>query len=1034
MRLSIVQLSDIHFCAAQNSVESRVAQLAAAICSTDPICTEYVVFLTGDVAQSGQEDEYTIAVEFLKTLSAEMRKFRTGSKVQFLSIPGNHDCHLPQEEIQLREALVQAIHTTLQEEPNPSILRTLLKSQEPYFKFFQGTTSLPIDNQLCSSHIIPFDTHRIQFNLYNTALLSERNEKQGALSLPMKIVKSVVSLREDCALSISAFHHPYTWLEANVGLEFRTHVERTSDVALTGHQHYDHGFSKDALTGERLFYSEGDVLQEPNRADQSGFRVMIFDLVLATRRIVSYRWASFRYTAQDDSSWMPYTRTNRLEHISPTKEFLSSLSDSGIGLIHPVTGPISLETVFVYPDVVTRKLAAPETTKEMPGTKLLQHLTDSHRLIIQGEPSSGKTALARTVAVSWLRDRLFYPILIEGKIVKRADQAFLERICYGEARKAYGDESLERYKQLAPSSKVLIIDNWDDSPMGIEQRESFLARAEAYFGKVILLVDGISYLQGLLAKINGTEAILQYDHITIHGMSHVARGQLIERWINQDLARETSEFTRRVEETERLVNNVIGKNTLPSLPFIVLSILQALEHKKHVLPENGSFGYLYEVLITTALSATICGKSQLEKKYAFLSLLAYRLFDTSMEVMSESSVNELLGEYAESLMVKVDGPALLADLDYAHVLTQRDGNYGFVYPHFLQYFLARYFKDNLHGKTGPALRKRLKEIVAGLNVEANRTFLMFVIYLTNDDGLTDELVALGQDILSDFAPSDLTTEVDFYNNEADPRRERAIPESVDLEQSRLHRRELADENQRRPVSENNTGSVLPIPGEAFSNLMPLDLKLDYARSCLQILGQVLKNFAGTLPGPQKLLILNTTYLLGLRILRALLESVKDSSTKVRNALAITKQEKPEFAPLAKKVEFLLTMMAQIVGVSIIRLISLSVGSTDIEGRAYSITLEEIGRNNATQLVDLSIKLDHFESYPLKEIKTLKSDYSQNRFAYRILRELVIDQMHVFKMDREMRQRVLSLLSAEPSNPLGLLRGGNKRFKDEGAGD
>jgi Calcineurin-like phosphoesterase len=1028
MRLAVVQLSDIHFRVESNPVDSRAVPLAAAICSTDPTCTEYVILLTGDIAQGGQEDEYRLAQRFFNNLAKEMGRHHPTCTIRFLSIPGNHDCHLPEAEVQLREALVQAMQSTLQGTPDPSILQSLLNSQKHYFTFSQALTRSNID-QLCDCRIIDFGSHRVQFNLYNTALLSERKEKQGSLSFPMQIAKAVVTLQENCSLSISAFHHPYPWLESNVGLTFRNHIERTSDIVLTGHQHNDHSYAKARATGEKLFYSEGDVLQESNNPNQSGFRVMLFDLPDTTRRVVSYTWTPSRFTVHNDTGWEHYSRTTGFDSIAPTTPFLSRLSDSGIGLVHPVKGPIPLETVYVYPDAMTRKLDDPGKRAELSGSGLLQFLTEKSKLIIQGEASCGKTALARTAAISWLRDRVYYPLLLDGRDVKRADQSFLERIVFKAVRESYGEESLELYKQLPPSSKVLILDNWDDSPLGAEERDVFLTRADAYFGKLILLVEGISYLQAILAKLKGTEISLQFDHITLLQMSHVARGQLIDRWVSQDLGRDTAEFSRRVEETERLVNSVIGKNTLPSLPFIVLSLLQALEHKKDVLPENGSFGYLYEVLITTALSATLGPKPQLEKKYAFLSLLAYRLFETSMEVMSESGVVELLDDYSKSFLVKVDGPALLADLDFAHVLTKQDGNYSFVYPHLLQYFLARYFKDNLHGKGAPTLRKQLKEIVSGLNLESNRTFLMFVIYLTHDNELTDDLVAMGNDILSNVAPSDLTTEVDFFNKEPDSKGERPIPDSVDLDASRQHRREAADKARRDPASETNPESSLPAAGTPFSNSLPMELKFQYARSCLQILGQILKNFAGTLPGPRKLLILKTTYLLGLRILRALLQQMEDTSIKVQKDLSAAKKEQPKNGPLLRRVELLLTMMTQIIGVSVVRLISLSVGSADIEGEAYSMTLQDIGRNNATQLVDVSIKLDHSEAYPLKEITFLKKEYSLNKFASRVLRELVIDQMHVFKMTREMRQRVSSLLGVGSANPAGLLSKTNKRFRD-----
>jgi hypothetical protein len=76
---------------------------------------------------------------------------------------------------------------------------------------------------------------------------------------------------------------------------------------------------------------------------------------------------------------------------------------------------------------------------------------------------------------------------------------------------------------------------------------------------------------------------------------------------------------------------------------------------------------------------------------------------------------------------------------------------------------------------------------------------------------------------------------------------------------------------------------------------------------------------------------------------------------------------------------------------------------------------------------LAIKLDHSTEYPYTRIKKLQKQYAGNRFAQRVLRDLVIENMHVFKVDREMRQRVLNILKAGPADSAVLSQSG-KRLK------
>ncbi len=375
----------------------------------------------------------------------------------------------------------------------------------------------------------------------------------------------------------------------------------------------------------------------------------------------------------------------------------------------------------------------------------------------------------------------------------------------------------------------------------------------------------------------------------------------------------------------------------------------------------------------------------------------------------------MLDEYASSFKVKVDKVTLLADLEKARVLVKQDGNCSCSdIAHYFYYFLARFFKNNINGPDGPKLRVLLNSIAGGLNAGSNGIVLMFFVYLSHDDKLIADCVAIGDKILAEFAPSDFTKEVEFYNSKDFAGTERQIPESVDLQASRRRRRRAADLQPRGPETEIVT---LDVESDGYADDLPLSTKFDYAFSCIEILGQILRNFTGSLPGEQKLEILRTTYLLGLRALKAMLMVLSDATVSAKEELAKLKAANPEGPQLIKRVEKLLTVIAQILGVYKIQTISLSVGSPDIEDDAYGETLSKVGRNNATELVDLSIRLDHSEEYPFNQISRLNREYASNRFAQRVLRDLVVANMHVFDIGQEMRQKVLATLKVKPDDAI-----------------
>jgi hypothetical protein len=1024
MRFAITQLSDLHFTADKNTIQPKVRPLGAAICSADPTCKEYIIVLSGDIAYQGLAAEYEIALSFLKDLAATITEYKPQANVRYITVPGNHDCHLPKSELNLRAALVGAIETTLQTAtPDNSILDSILGAQQNYSEFSDKLMVPAKDRfqRLYDTRSLTIGDSVIRFDLYNTALLSTRHEQQGTLSVPIEVIRAAAPLGTGCELVVSVFHHPYPWLKADVGIAFRDHVERSSEIVLTGHQHFDHTYVKQSLKGDHTLYSEGEVLQEAKAPERSGFLLIAVDTKERLRKIVSFKWATSRYTVVEETDWLRYSRAaSQLMYPNPSPKFLDFLSDSGIGLTHSSKGLVPLDIVFVYPDVTTSSLTDADVQKDIRGDNLLKYISDKGRIVVRGSPYNGKTSLAKTLIKEWLRTRVFYPLFVSGVQIKHADEASIDRLINGSVTEAYGANGTELYRQLPSSTKAIVIDDWDDSPLSQANNNRFLQALLQRFDKVVLFVRGISYIQYILAKVKGTEAILQFDLVSLKELSHVGRGELIERWLSLELSRDDKEFSRRVEETERLVQSVIGKNTLPSLPLIVLAILEAAQRSTDILPENGAFGYLYEVLITSALNATSGSKPQLEKKYTFLSILAFHLFDRGTDMLSENDVNKLLDEYARSFKVKVEKTSLLTDLEKTHVLVKLDGNYSFGYAHYFYYFLARYFKMNISGVEAPRLRALLKSIAGGLNAGTNSIFLMFFIYLTHDDELIDDCLRIGNKILAELAPSDLTGEVEFYNSKDFAGIERQVPKSVDLEASRRERRSVADAV--RPEAEDTGGTGLHelsvVEGEGYAEDLPLATKCQYAISCIEILGQILRNFTGSLPGDRKLEILRTTYLLGLRLLRAMLMTLSDATVRAREEIAQRDTSKPDERQFVKRFEKLLTVIGQIVGTSMIQNISMNIGSPDIEEGAYSETLDKVGRNNATQLVDLSIRLDHFQDYPYNQIKALNKEYASNRFAQRVLRDLVIANMHVFDIGHDTRQRVSALLDlGKPTDAL-----------------
>ncbi len=1028
MCVSIVHLSDLHFGLGPNEIERRLNALASAICSADPSCHEYILAISGDIANTGAREEYTAAQAFIEELRRTITAYQEGNTVSIISVPGNHDCQLPGNERALRNVLCQGIASTMQTAvPDEPLMTSLLSVQTNYFEFTSSLFNLPESDpeRIFAERIFKLGPRELAFRLYNTAICSKREESQELL-VPMDVLRNAPFGQNAPDLVVSMFHHPYNWLQADVAVAFRDYVESTSEIVLTGHQHYDHGFTKNNLAGEKVFYSEGALLQSRENPNESGFRVIVCDLAESKRRVITYSWHRGHYVSTNDSDWLPYERhLSRLSLPVPATAFLARLSDAGIGLIHPTKGLLPLDAIFIFPDATARDLSDFQNERKVSSSLLFEHITKTPKLIIAGGALSGKTSLMKRLSKEWLRTGTFYPLMISGNAFANDSQSQFEKVINSEIVGSYGQDSIERYLQLPRERRALLLDDWDSGSLSILGKDRVVQLACSYFGKIVLSFNGLPYLDQLQRQIGQGNAMLGFEALSLKEMSFELRGKLIDRWLELDL-RSGEEDARRIEETERLVTTIIGKNTLPSLPFFVLTILQAAQREMTILPENGSFGYLYEVLITTALNTSVTGKPQLDKKFAFLPQVASRMFAESVDFLPVSTVEQMLGDYAKSYRIKIDVNALLKDLEYARVLVRQAGNYLFGYTHYFQYFLARHFKYSLGGPEHSKIRVQLSGLARGLNYGSNGTFLMFFLYLTHDEELTDELIGYGREILAEFEESHLTDEVAFFNDKDHAGLERQIPLSEDLAANRQLRRESQDQVNVAEGNQGRDSAEISTEAAGYSSELPLATKLDYARRCIEILGQVLRNFTGALPGERKLAILEATYRLGLRTLRALMDSLNDLTVNLRDDFAKHEPKASEDYQLVKRLETLLTVVAQIAGSAVFHMISMNVGSAEIDRGAYADTKASVGPTNSAELVDLAIKLDHLEEYPLSDIKRLHRKFANNRFALIVLRDLVIANLQVFDVGREMRQRVLAMFGQSRMDE-ALLSKSNKRI-------
>jgi hypothetical protein len=1022
VRLTLLHLSDIHLRGGTNPISSRVKALAAAVFSQAPNPDAILILVSGDIAFSGKHEEYEQAKALFSELDRIIREQSKDIELAFASVPGNHDCYLPEQAINLRKALVVGIGPSIETtDPDPEILNQLLSAQVAYFEFQSQITSRAVsaEQRLCSGELLVIKGVRIQTNLYNTALLSQRAESQS-LRVPVAVFDLKIHPFEDIVLSIAVLHHTVLWFESENGIRFRRHIEENADIVLSGHQHFDHTFEKTNLEGAaRALYLEGSALQDMANPAVSGFNLVDIDLNGRKQKIVHFDWKNDHYSATIRSDWSPLIENRAFRHdFRASEEFNRFLDDPGAGYSHNRKRQLTLRDLFVYPDLTVRKSLNKPEAVDVPAEQFHDLLRTADHVIFEGAGQSGRTALAKITFSDLLNMLGCVPIFVDGRDLRSISEDALKNRISSAVREQYAPELVERFLHLERRRRVLIIDDWHRASLSSQGRADLLKIANSLFGKVFLFSDPMFDIQEFVTRAKDQTAILQFQHATIQQFGYKTRGRLIEKWLT--LGREHSfdveELTREIDEIENIVTTLMGKNTLPKFPFIVLSVLQAYQEKKTTSAEAGSYGYVYEVLITTALASTARSPSDIDKKYTFLSHLAYRMFKSEVDGLTYAEIVKVSEEYFHAYGLPVAPDPILNDLIGARVLAMQGGSYRFYYSYYFEYFVARYYKDALQNRTDQsrALGEELIEMADYVIWERYSKILMFFLYFTKNTTLIDRLMEKANEAFNEYEPASLDEDVSFTKVLF-----RESSAAVELPAG-----PVSEHREARNVARDQREKTLPVPeGKRITYSQTLNVadKLHIAAKYLELLGQILRNFPGSLRAEAKLKIAKCTYLLGLRVLAAILDLLSTGVEHYRDLIAnalkenLGEKERSSLKKLEDLADQLFFLLARLSVAGSIKRVSVSVGSPELE-QTYMDVLENLPSTNAVQLVDLSIRLDHFRGVPEERITDLHDLLETNTFAHQILIDLVVEHLTFFEEDYKVRQRMGSLLGFKASHP------------------
>lgn len=1016
MKLLFLHLSDIHFkeSKGQNSVLSRTEQIVAAAVSTAPTASCCFVVVTGDIALSGKQAEYAFADKFLSELRDHLCARLPKCDPHFVLVPGNHDCDFSPSD-RVRELIMKELTSEDFDENIYSKCTEVQSNYEDFATHWRAESAqLGRVSKVYWQEMHELPEGSVEFRLINSAWMSSEEECQGSLLFPVEVLRSDKDVSSAANLVVTILHHPYNWFEATNARDLRNEVEATSDIILTGHEHEGDFCRKDRATGERTEYLEGAILQDPDNPQMSLFNVLVIDLDKQMQEVHTFSWGrSARYEPEGTPVRIRFQRNRyRLQNEFLLNEtFEEYLEDPEAPFTHPEKERILLDDLFVYPDLRQLNLHGEEA--EWPaavvhGDQMLDFVLNHHHVLLVGSEKCGKTALSK-VLFQDLRRSGFVPIYISGSEFKGYTESSVSPTVERSFEKAYTSPDVNGWRQLEREKKAIIVDDFHKSCANARGRDRIVNTLESLFGIVVLLGNEQLRFDDLITEREEEPALWHFIQCEILPFGHLRKADLVEKWyfLGRRYTHDEGELSRRAVQAEKTVSLLLGNNFIPPYPIFILVILQQMEARTpvEITPASGSYGFVCESLLTIALARSSRLDVDLDTQYNYLSEFAYFLFAKRVRSIGTDDAVDWHQWYCKEYSVHLDFEKLLSAFCEALVLCRDDSTISFRYPAMYYYFVGRYFRDHIHEQ---ATRDHISSMSKRLHHTESANILMFLCYLSRDPFILSSILGASRNFFSSYPECDLAEDTEFLRDLIID-----VPQLVlDASHPEERRRKLlALKDELEEVqAEQEEDKAISYELVGLDSDLQEHVQINVAFKTIQILGQVLRNFPGSLRGGQKLELAKESYSLGLRALKFMFDAIEaHKEDLVQFLVDFLRSRYPKWSDerLTNRVENFVFYLTEGLAFVAVKHVSDSVGL-----ETPSTTFKELlgeGDMISYRFIDLSMRLDYYRGFPEREVYQLAKDTWKNPFSAHFLRHLVWYYFYIYSAKYDLRQSVCAKL-------------------------
>lgn len=1011
MKFLVVHLSDMHI-ENTRSIDTIVVDKIMQTISNDAIDISHIlVLITGDIANSGREDEYSCALDVINNIICSF----TDKKINICICPGNHDKNLIKNESTHDIIVDNILHNSNITQENANFINEYFSHYNDFVEIIESENSTPIkNNNFIREYAFKFGNININIDSFNTALCSKRSCKHASLYIPMEKIPS-----KRTNISICIMHNTENWIKLDDRKEYRDKITSTYDFVFTGHEHSSYAYRVENSAESSVIMVEGGAIRPHGNTGKIEFNTVAIDC--SSKNAIIKRYELNRdpvFFKQADCADFEYGGKSSYLSVCgvPTKvnpSFIAEMQDSGAPFRHPTKRDLFLDDLFVYPEIQKFAYAKNKGNFKQKILSMEDLNIYKGRFIFVGAEKSGKSHCCKNIFLNSMRNNQL-PVLV--KITNKSNiynTEDFEKEIIRSAKTAYVGLDIDAFKQAPAADKIIIIDDYHTLKISNAKKYKILGEISERYRNICIFSDESTQFDTLIyAKENGKNIHDAFELYTLIPFGNKKRDELIRLWHLNDLPYDEDPVAAEhsIEASRSVLQAIVKNGFVPAYPFFLYTALSSFSMPKtDARIEESTYGYFFTTLLSIAVEKISRRPDENDLYFNYLTEFAFYLFSHNVSFITIDEYLSFHKWYIYEFSLSTPYSDMLDKLKLAKLIQERDDIVFFRYKYFYFYFLAKYL-------TSCISEKKTKDIIDkfcnSLHNETSSNVLMFLIHLSKDQSIINALISKAENTLKDYEEVDLRSGIDFIDNLINELPEITYDTSADHASEKVKILEAADRMDSIPNSKEYSGdNITPI----VENEVPNDDVNEFdanamgdAFKTIEIIGQIIRNYHGSLRTSLKDSLCKEAYSLSLRGISAFFsmltvdrEGLLEELAKILENIAPELKEKRETA--ARKFLF---GIASIVAYAFIMKGASELGSSHLSVTFARIFEKYNGADNlAVSLIDIAIKLDHRNSSPTEEVKRLAKKCSNNNVGYIILQWLTYRHLRMYPLPIDVRQKL-----------------------------